>query len=112
MQGSRGTLNEEPLERKRQELRVRDKLWLWGHPAGSHHGDTARHYNLPGKSRITPVEAAHYMGVPNLLMVTYPGYGPKPPYDQLALSMRSLEQVVWSVVGASGRPTRRLGARF
>jgi len=83
-------------------MRVRDKLWLWGHPAGSHHGEDARHYHLPGQSRITPVEAAHYLGIPNLLMVTYPGFGPEPPYDQLALSMRSLDRVVWSVVGASG----------
>ena len=79
-------------------MRVRDKLWLWGHPAGSHNGI----YNVPGESRITPAEAADYMGIPNLLMVTYPGHGPEPPFDQLALSLRSLDRVVWSIVGASG----------
>jgi hypothetical protein len=97
MEDGRATLKTEG-----PKVRVRDTLWLWGHPAGSHHGEEARHYNVPGASRITPVEAAHYMGIPNLLMVTYPGFGPEPPYDQLALSMRSLDQVVWSVVGAAG----------
>ncbi len=79
-------------------MRARDKLWLWGHPAGSHNGI----YNVPGESRIGPVEAADYMGIPNLLMVTYPGYGPNPPFDQLALTLRPLGRVVWSIVGASG----------
>jgi hypothetical protein len=79
-------------------MRVRDKLWLWGHPAGSHNGI----YNVPGESRIAPGEAADQMGIPNLLMVTYPGYGPEPPFDQLALTLQSLDRVVWSIVGASG----------
>ena len=99
---SRGTLNGSTLDRKGATMLVRDKLWLWGHPAGSHHGENARHYNVPGESRITPAEAADYMGIPNLLMVTYPGYGPEPPFDQLAQSLRSLDRVVWSVVGAAG----------
>jgi len=81
---------------------VRDKLWLWGHPAGSHHGEAARHYRLPGESRIAPLEAAHYMGIPNVLMVTYPGFGPEPPLEQYALPLQSLDRVVWSIVGASG----------
>jgi len=31
---------------------LRDRLWLWGHEAGSHDGN----YNLPRPSRMTPVE--------------------------------------------------------
>ena len=30
----------------------RDRLWLWGHVAGSHNGQ----YGLPGPSRVTPAE--------------------------------------------------------
>jgi len=76
--------------------RVRDHLWLWGHEAGSHNGS----YNLAAPSRITPTEAAHYLGVPNLIMVVYGGR-PEPPYAQYALPMCSLERVVWSIVGDS-----------
>jgi len=76
---------------------IRDALWLWGHEAGSHDGQ----YGLPGSSRITPVEAAHYMGIPNVIMVRYGSRTP-PPDRQAAVPFRSLREVVWSVVGAGG----------
>ncbi|HUT73494.1 MAG TPA: hypothetical protein VM221_01515 [Armatimonadota bacterium] len=78
---------------------VRDKLWLWGHPAGSLDG---RH-GVQGESRITPVEAACYLGTPNLIVVNYGNSGPFPPFDQFALPMRSLKRVVWSIVGDAGQ---------
>ena len=68
---------------------VRDRLWMWGHEAGSH--DTG--YNLPGPSRITPAEAALYLDVPNLLMVRYHDR-PAPPFDQLAIPFRAFKRVV------------------
>jgi hypothetical protein len=77
--------------------RVRDRLWLWGHAAGAHNAD----WNLPRPSRITPLEAACYLGIPNLLMVRY-GDTPVMPYDQLALPLRALRRVVWSLTGAEG----------
>ena len=77
--------------------KVRDKFWLWGHPAGSNDKD----WRLPAPSRITPVEAAHYMGIPNVIFVRYEG-DPQPPFDQYALPFNSLREVVWSVVGAAG----------
>jgi hypothetical protein len=80
-------------------MEVRDKLWLWGHPAGSHNG---RH-GVQHESRITPVEAACYLGIPNLIVVNYPQSGPFPPFDKFALPMRSLKRVVWSIVGAAGQ---------
>lgn len=76
---------------------VRDRLWLWGHPAGAHD----KGYDLPGPSRITPVEAAYYMSIPNVIMVRYEGK-PEMPFAQYAIPFRPLEQVVWSVVGAGG----------
>jgi hypothetical protein len=81
---------------------IKDNIWLWGHSAGSHNGI----YGTPGESRITPVEAAHYLGISNLLSVTYENYGPYPPFEQYALAMQSLDQVVWSIVGASGVTSR------
>ena len=75
---------------------VRDRFWIWGHLAGSHNAG----WNLPASSRMTPVEGAYYLGVPNLLMIVYQGK-PEPPFDQEALAMRPLKQVLWSIVGDS-----------
>jgi hypothetical protein len=80
-------------------MTVRDRLWLWCHPAGSHNGI----YGVPRDSRITPVEACCYLDIKNAIMVRYHDYGPFPPYDQYALPLRALDRVVWSVVGASGQ---------
>ncbi|HYL36278.1 MAG TPA: hypothetical protein VEV17_10235 [Bryobacteraceae bacterium] len=81
----------------RTPVTVRDRFWLWGHYEGSHNGD----YGLPGNSRITPVEAACYLSVPNVILVRYKGK-PEPPFRQYALPFRALREVVWSVVGAGG----------
>jgi hypothetical protein len=88
---------------------VRDKLWIWGHVAGSHNEG----YGIPGNSRMTPAEGAFYLGVPNLIFVAY--NDPKEPckmlpapdrYDEYALSFSPLERVVWSIVGAGGHVDR------
>jgi len=76
---------------------LRDKLWLWGHAAGSHNAG----WNIETPSRMTPAEAAFYMNVPNLIMVRYNGQ-PATPYDTLARSFRPLKRVVWSIVGGAG----------
>lgn len=80
---------------------VRDRLWLWGHEAGSHDPGTVEEWNLPGSSRITPVEAAFHLNLPNLLMVRYGGQ-PTMPYDQMTIPMRRLQRVIWSITGAMG----------
>ena len=77
---------------------VRDRLWIWGHPAGSHN----KGWGLPRPSRMTPLEGACYLGVPNLVMVRYEDK-PDMPFDQYAIPFRDLKQVYWSVVGSSGR---------
>src|SRR5262249_34517272 len=77
---------------------VRDKLWLWGHDSGAHNEG----WGLPGASRITPAEAAFYLGIPNLIMVRYHGRPPL-PFDQYTVPLRPLRRVVWSVVGATGQ---------
>ena len=76
---------------------MRDRFWLWGHEAGSHNES----YGLPAPSRVTPTEAAFYLGIPNLIMVSYHGK-PVPPFGQYAAPFRPLKQVVWSIVGAGG----------
>jgi hypothetical protein len=81
---------------------IRDRLWLWGHDAGAHNDG----WGLPQASRITPAEAAFYLGIPNLIMVRYLGRPPL-PFDQFAVPLRALKRVVWSVVGAGGRTDER-----
>lgn len=73
---------------------VRDALWLWGHEAGSYNNT----YGLPGKSRMTPAEAAYYLGIPNVMFVRFMNQ-PQPPFRQHALPLARLNRVVWSIVG-------------
>jgi hypothetical protein len=47
---------------------------------------------------MTPAEAAHYMGIPNCIMVVFNDL-PRPPFHQHALALSSLQRVVWSIVG-------------
>lgn len=75
---------------------LRDRMWLWAHEAGSQDRD----WGLPAPSRMTPTEAALYLGIPNVIMVVYQGK-PEPPFDQHALAMIPLKRVVWSIVGDS-----------
>ena len=74
---------------------VRDRFWIWAHDA--HVYDNS--WGLPRNGRITPVEGAHYLGVPNIIFIRYEGK-PAPPFEQYAVPFRSLKRVYWSVVGA------------
>lgn len=76
---------------------ARECFWLWGHSVGSHNEG----WGLHGASRISPVEAACYMRIPNLIMVRY-HEDRMPPDAQYLVPFRGLSRVVWSVVGASG----------
>ncbi len=75
---------------------ARDRFWLWGHVAASHNTG----WGLPKNSRITPAEAAYYLGIPNVVMVAYQGK-PEPPFDQEALALSPLDRVTWSIIGDS-----------
>ncbi len=93
---------------------LRDHLWVWCHAEGAYKQD----WGLPRTSRMTPVEGAVYLGVPNLLFIRYGG-NPPMPFDQYAISFRPLKRVVWSLVGAGGtsnneetRHVLDLAARF
>lgn len=81
---------------------VRDRLWIWGHEAGSHTSRGAgADWGITAASRITPAEAAYYMGIPNCVMVVYANK-PEPPFDQYTLAMSPLDRIVWSVMGDAG----------
>jgi hypothetical protein len=99
-------------EQKPSTATVRDHLWLFACPPG---GD-AYHLELAGVrggSRMTPVEGAHWLNVPNLVFVTQDHTRPnlrwteinwkaKTTMDQWAISFESLKKVSWSAVGSSG----------
>jgi hypothetical protein len=50
---------------------------------------------------MTPLEAACYLGTPNLILIRYEGK-PEMPFDQYAIPFRVLKQVYWSTVGGGG----------
>jgi len=83
-----------PAKKKNQ---VRDCFWAWAHEAGVYNG----HWGLPAASRITPVEGAHFLGVPNIIFIRYENKPPM-PCDQYAVPFRSLQRVNWSITGAGG----------
>ena len=84
---------------------VHDRLWIWGHVEGSY--DNA--YGLPQNSRMTPLQAAEYLGIPNIIMVRYnTGHSnePTPPFDEYAKQYANTNKLMWSFVGAGGGTSR------
>ncbi len=83
----------------REGSSVRDRLWMWGHFAGSFNGM----YNLPGSSHMSPVEAALYLNLPNLVMLNFPSTeefcktSPVPSETLQLISCRPLKRVIWSI---------------
>lgn len=78
---------------------VRDRLWIWGHPAGVYNDSFLA--GLGKKSSIEPVAAAEYMGLRNMIFVRYDGK-PAPPFEEYYAPFQKLSRVYWSLVGASG----------
>ncbi len=86
-----------------ETARVRDRLHVWTHPAGSHDNYyLAPHTHV--KSRTTPVEGALYLGVPNLYFIQYTEeLPPLEDFRKYAISFRPMKEVVWSLTGMAGR---------
>ncbi|MCX5661984.1 MAG: hypothetical protein NTW19_20080 [Planctomycetota bacterium] len=82
---------------------VRDALWMWGHPVNAHGPQTR--WKLPHESRMTPLEAAAYMGTPNMHMIWLwreEAPEPLPSWRQFALPLRACKRVVWSIAHGHG----------
>jgi hypothetical protein len=79
-------------------------MWVFANPVNADYAITGR------RSVMSPLEAAVYLGVPNLLMVNeYPRAGQEPthkpfepPFEQYAYPLKVLKRVAWSIVGAAG----------
>lgn len=79
--------------------KIRDGLWLWGQTAGTHTIFPENIFNMPGVSRMTPLEGCVYFDISNICRTVMDGK-PVPPYDQEMLPLEKLNKVVWSVVGS------------
>lgn len=84
---------------------IRDHLWLWGQSPGTHHLQNNNAFCLPGENRMTPLEGAYYLGIPNMCRVVFVGH-PKIPYDREAIVLDTMDRVVWSIAdyGDMDRP--------
>jgi len=86
-------------EPDRHPERIRDRLWIWGHPAGVYNDSYLA--PLGKKSTIEPVAAAELMGIRSMIFVRY-GAKPRPPFDAYYEPFKKLDRVYWSLVGAGG----------
>ena len=77
-------------------VNFRDHLYLWCHDPGVYNAIDGLH----DQSFMTPVEAADYMGIENIIMVSYDGK-PVPPFDSIQKDFAKFKNVVWSIIGDS-----------
>ena len=88
-------------------MKIRDRFWLWGQNAGSHHfhpDPSKAHgnvYDLPGKNSMESAEGGEFFGIPNCCRVVMSS-GPVPPFDEESEKLKGFRQLVWSAVGAGG----------
>jgi hypothetical protein len=85
---------------------VRDHLWVWGHDASF---DWPAHEDgeTPGKNRMTPVEGAVYLDVPNVMFIQYQGI-PAAPFQQYYTPFKAMKQVYWTLSN-NGNQAHELG---
>jgi hypothetical protein len=85
---------------------VRDHLWVWGHDASF---DWPAHEDgeTPGKNRMTPVEGAVYLDVPNVMFIQYQGI-PAAPFQQYYTPFKAMKQVYWTLSN-NGNQVHELG---
>ena len=80
---------------------VRDRFWILGHIEGAYDNQ----WGLPVSSRMTPLQGAEYLGIPNIIMVRY-GHQPAMPFDDYAKQYSGTKKLMWSIVGAGGGTSR------
>ncbi len=85
-------------------MKLREKLWLWGQDAGTHHAYHNNEWKLPGVNRMDPAQGARHFGIINCCRVVMSGK-PLPPFDSESEKLKDLKRVVWSIVG-DGSSTR------
>jgi hypothetical protein len=81
------------------ESTLRDRLWMWGHDAGSTNGQ----FNIPPGGKILPAEAIAYMGIPNVCMIRWRSM-PEPPFDEYVKQFVKTKRLAWSIVDGARQP--------
>ncbi|HQE84524.1 MAG TPA: twin-arginine translocation signal domain-containing protein [Candidatus Hydrogenedentes bacterium] len=95
MAGMAALTSQEPRADERE--RVRDRFGLWSHHPGVYDGM----FGLPRNSRMTPVEAAKYLGTPNIMFIRAAGK-PAYPFEEYAAAFKDVKKLQWSITGSSG----------
>ncbi|NLW50796.1 MAG: hypothetical protein GXY85_08135 [Candidatus Brocadiaceae bacterium] len=90
-------------------MRLREKLWLWGQDAGTHHAYHGNEWKLPGVNRMGPAESARDLGLVNCCRVVMSNR-PLPPFDAESEKLKDLHRVVWSIVGDGSSVRNNAGA--
>lgn len=84
------------------EGRLADRLWMWGHGAGS----TDTLYGIPTGHGIDEADAIRSMGITNLCVIRWlnlpkpenEGDPSKPPFANFCKTLTDVKRVAWSVV--------------
>jgi len=91
--------------------KLRDRLWMWGHGAGS----TDDLYNIPKGNKIDMADAIRSMGIPNVCVTRWRGLpapenderdGKKPPFDRFLKQFESdsTKRIAWSIADGAPEP--------
>ena len=78
-------------------MKLKDRLWNWGHLEGSHNKI------VKDGLKMTPEEFAEKYGVKRAFIVSYGG-NIQPPFDGFCKRFSVLEEVKWSVLGDASTP--------
>src|SRR5205085_6413074 len=82
---------------------VRDRLWMWSHPAGSYNTAPSKDewpftdYGFPKTSRMTTAEGALYLGLPNVVFLRYIGRPMPDQFERVMRTLRPFKRVVWQI---------------
>ena len=91
------------------EPELRDRLWMWGHGAGS----TDDLYNIPKGHGIDEADAIRSMGIPNVCVIRWRGLPApenaendpaRPPFDRFIRQFGETRRVAWSVIDGAPEP--------
>lgn len=78
-------------------VKLKEKLWNWGHLEGSHNACVKTECNM------TPEQFAEEYDIRNSFIVSYGG-NIQPPYENLAKRLSPLREIKWSVLGDASTP--------
>jgi len=80
---------------------VRERLWIWGRPAGIYNNTHFRPLGL--RSTVEPVNGAEQMGIRNVTFIATENLKPLEEYYR---PFERLDRVYWSLVAAGGGTSR------